>query len=55
MQETIYKLYHNKTGYKCRMNYQELIFIFEIKENLTLPEINRILNTFNYHVENTKL
>ena len=45
-----YKLYNN-AGYKCRVNIQELIFLFGINENATTEQINQVLKTQGYYIK----
>ena len=46
----IYKLYNN-TGYRCRVNIQELKFLFGIQENDTPEQINQVLKTQGYYIK----
>ena len=45
-----YKLYTAEGLYKCKVNYQELIFLFGIAEALSVDEINDALKTNNYYI-----
>lgn len=39
-----FRLYNKEHGYKCRVNRQELAFLFGIADGLTVDEINAELS-----------
>lgn len=47
-----YYLYHTEAGYKCRVNIEELVFLFNIPAGAEDQEINNILIKYNYYVKN---
>lgn len=50
MVTTTYKLYHLENGYKCRVIYPELVFLFGIPENMTPDEINTFIAPYGYNI-----
>ena len=47
---TTYKLYHLEYGYKCRVIYPELVFLFGIPEDMTPDAINDFIKSTGYYV-----
>jgi len=45
-----YKLYHTAAGYRCKVNMQELTFLFNIPPAADIETINELLKPFNYYV-----
>lgn len=45
-----YKLYHTAAGYKCKVNIDELIFLFNIPAGADFKTINELLKPHNYYI-----
>ena len=50
MDKTTYKLYHLENGYKCKVIYPELVFLFGISENMTIDAINAFITQYGYNI-----
>lgn len=47
MKEKKYKLYNNLTGYRCKVNAAEIIFLFGVEAVESVEAVNKFLKDHN--------
>ena len=45
-----YKLYHSEAGYKCKVNYNELKFLFNVADDLSVAALNDFIKSTGYYI-----